>query len=425
MAPEVFITGIGIVSPAGVGAEATWKGLLAGGRYVRSLSAAGGFPPGGLRLPGRDQRVLAAPVPDFPPPWGTENRDRVCQLAIAAAEEAVRNANLENHINPERTMVSVGTSKGGILSFADVTPLLTENRRSRQGGAMPDWARFRDALFSVPPDSPARCIAERFNITAGVHATVAACSTGTLAVIRAVQMIQDGQADVVLCGSSDASLHPLWFAAFERMGVLAPEHPAGGPAYACRPFDRTRAGFALGEGAGILVLEAGQSARRRQVRPIARIAGVSSGTDPAGLTQVSPDAGPLAHVIRLVCRRAGCQPADLACILAHGTATPANDAVEARAVLAVLGEGIHRVPILSIKGAIGHLLGAAGAVEIAAAAWICREGMSPGNSTLIEADKELGDLNLPGEAFPAGRGPVLKTSLGFGGHVAAVVLTPV
>ena len=409
MPPEVLITGIGIVSPAGVGTPATWQALLAGRRCVDRAA--------NLDLAGC-ATDFCAQVRDFTAPAGTEELDRVCQFAVAAAEEAVGHAKLSLPEAAARSMVCVGTSKGGILSFAHLAPLLTE---SRHRGQVLDLR----TLSSIPPDAPARCIAKRFGITGGVHATVAACSTGTLAIIRAARFIEDGHADVVLAGSADASLHKLWFAAFEQMGILAPAHPERGAAWSGRPFDRTRAGLVLGEGAAILVLESGQSARRRGVDPIARLAGSASGTDPAGLAQVSSDGESLAQVIRLACERAGCRGADIACIHAHGTGTPANDRAEACSLRLVFGDRAAAVPVVSIKGAIGHLLGGAGAVEIAAAALSCREGVSPGTPTLIEPDGELGLHSLPREAFSPARGPVLKTSLGFGGQVAAVVLTPV
>jgi 3-oxoacyl-(acyl-carrier-protein) synthase len=456
MPPDVFITGIGIVSPAGVGTEATWRGLLAGGRYVQTLQFSCACHDRGapdLDLAGCATQFCAQ-VPSFTPPRGTENMDRVCQMAIVAAEEALGDAALlpaggllgslaadpsrsvasdtagtavaRGHgLDTGRTIVSVGTSKGGILTFADLAPLLTKTRHFASSPAYWRQTATREMLFSIPPDAPARCIAERFGIRGGVHTTVAACSTGTLAVIRGARFIEDRQADVVICGSADASLHKLWFAAFEQMGVLAPEHAILGPAWACRPFDRSRAGFALGEGAAILVLESGESARRRSVLPIARLAGAACGTDPAGLTQIGPDAEPLARTIRLACDRAGCQPEDITCVQAHGTATPANDRIESRAIRLALGRRAESVPIVSIKGAIGHLLGGAGSVELAVAALTCRDGISPGTATLIDPDPRLGSLSLLRGACRPARGPVLKTSLGFGGHLGAVVLTPV
>lgn len=412
MASEILITGLGVVSPAGLTAPAAWEGLLAGERYVA--------PAPNLDLTGCATNFCAQ-VRNFSPPSGTETQDRVCQLAVAAAEEAVGHANLSTVLRdkPSRVVVSVGTSKGGILTFAELAPLLTENRRRGR-----DAPPSRQQIASIAPNAPARCIAERFGISGGIHATVAACSTGTLAVIRAARFIEDDEADVVLAGSADASLHRLWFAAFEQMGVLAPAHPNHGPAWACRPFDANRAGLALGEGAAILVLESAQSARRRGVKPIARLSGAAAGTDPAGLTQVSQDAGPLAEIIRVACARAGCQPADIACVHAHGTGTPTNDRAETRAIRQALGNYAAEVPIVSIKGAIGHLLGGAGAVEIAMAALSCQEGRSPGTVTLLDLDPGLGRLNVPREAFGIARGPILKTSLGFGGHVAATILAP-
>lgn len=275
------------------------------------------------------------------------------------------------------------------------------------------------------PDAPASRLAGRLKAASGTHASVAACSTGTMAVIRGVQFIQDGDADLVLCGGADASLHPLWLAAFEQMDVLAPPHVDFGSGWACRPFDATRGGFALGEGAAVLVLESARSLKRTRSEPLARITGYARGTDPTGPTTLDETGASLAHVIRLACSRAGCRPDGLACIYAHGTGTQTNDRTEARAIRAVLADAAERVPIVSLKGVIGHLLGAAGAVELALAVLACKQGRSPGNLTLLEPDPALGRLQLPREEFPLAGGPILKTAMGFGGHVAAVVMAPV
>jgi len=277
-------------------------------------------------------------------------------------------------------------------------------------------------LRDGPPDGAARRIARRFGATGGTHATVGACATGTLAIIQAARWIQDGEADIVLAGSADACLTPLWLAAFERMGVLASPHPALGPAYACRPFDRTRDGFVVAEGAAILVLESERSVRRRGVKPAARITAFASGSDPTGLVNANSEGEVLAAVVAETLRRGGCDPRDLAAILAHGTGTLSNDATEILALRRALGAEISRAPIVSVKGVIGHLLGAAGSVETALTVLAVRDRRLPGNATLIEPDPAFADLTLPRKPVNLPPGPILKTSMGFGGHVAAILV---
>ncbi len=407
MPDRVLVTGVGIISPAGCGAEATWSALLAGCRAVGRLDpAADRFPP--------HRPWPAAPVRSFQPSAQRSGpTDRVCQFALAAAEEALRDAGLPLPIGG-RARVSFGTSKGGVLSFAAWADTFAAGDRS-----------VPVPLANVLPDGPANQVARLCGITGGVHATVAACSTGTLAVIRAADWIADGQADLVICGSSDACLHPLWFACFERMGVLAAEHASLGAAYGCRPFDRTRTGFAVGEGAAVLILESQAHARQRNARPLAALTGWATGTDPAGLTAMDSAGESLRQVLASACGRAGVHPADIACVHAHGTGTRPNDLIEGRVIRRFLNATAPRVPVVSIKGAIGHLLGAAGAVELAVAVQVCRTRRSPGNVTLLEADPEFEDLCLPGEAFDVGPGAVVKLSLGFGGHLAAVVVESV
>lgn len=408
MPQSVLVTGIGILSPAGCGADATWSSLLAGCRAV------GRFEPGADQ-PSAHRPWPAARVPGFTPrdPAAPGSVDRVCRFALAAAQEALNNAGKPSLAGP-RTRVSIGTSKGGVLSFAAWADAWAAGDR-----------RIPNPWADLLPDAPARYVAQQLGITGGAHTTVAACATGSLAVIRAAQWIADGQADLVVCGSSDACLHPLWFAAFERMGVLAEEHVTRGAGYSCRPFDDARTGFALGEGAAALILESEPHARKRDAQPLATLAGWATGTDPAGLTAMDPAGESLRHVLALACDRAGVGPEDIACIHAHGTGTRENDRIEGRVIRDFLNATAPRVPVVSIKGAMGHLLGAAGSVELAVAARACQARRSPGNATLLHPDPEFAGLCLPRESTDLRPGAIVKLSLGFGGHVAAVVLEPV
>lgn len=450
MSDCVYVTGVGIVSPAGRGGAVNWGALVEGGRFIRRVvdpELTGG------------SAACAGIVEAFEPPAGTETWDRVCQMAAAAADQAFLAADVCGHrahpVDPSRLAVSVGTSKGGILSFDTLTrrlallpytsykhslPAKTSFQRSlyKEGEASINESKGgkrsslyiddkpSDTLYSllcdIPPDGPARRLAARFGARAGAHATVAACATGTLAVIHGVRSILDGRADVVLAGSSDASLHPLWFAAFRQIGLLAAESTDFAADWVCRPFDVTRSGFAISEGAGMLVLESAQSARRRGVRPLARILGYAMGSDPSGLTQLRRDGIPLARVADIACRRAGVQGSDLAAIQAHGTGTLANDLAELNAIRLLCGPRTQEIPVVSLKGALGHLLGAAGAVELAVSTLAVLKRVLPPNATLRHPDPGLGQAWLPQGAVNLGPGPILKTSMGFGGHVAAVVV---
>jgi len=424
---EVFITGVGLVTPAGVSSNDTWIHLLANNVYTSYIDRESS------RLLVIQKEFIdylksilplwcAAPAGGCDPPDLDVTADRMTQLTVAAADEAVRVAGLRSEdgllYRPDRCRVSIGTSKGGVITFGRVFDQIADG--SVNGNAAAVFGRL---LNEFPPDTAARRVAQRFGMTGGSHATVAACATGVLSLIRAAQWIEDDEADVVLAGSGDASITPLWLAAFDRMGVQARAHPTRGPGYACRPFDQTREGFVVGEGAAVLVLESERSVHRRGVEPLARLAGFATGSDPAGLARLTPDAGPLAEVIRRALDRAGIQPRQIAAVQAHGTATLVNDQVEIAAIREVLGDRASSVPVVSFKGAIGHLLGAAGAVETALAVLAVKRGVCPGTTTLLEPDPDLGPLGLPNEPFPITHGPILKISMGFGGHLAALIVT--
>ena len=404
MPADVLVTGIGIVSPAGISREQTWRTLLADGRAVHRLE--GGFGPGFGPL-------CAATVDGFSPPAGTEHLSRVSQLAVAAAEEALISARLATQSEGVRIAASIGTSK----PLVDL--LLPGPRGVDQDGTL--RTRPPCGWFDFLPDAPARTICARFGL-APAHSTVCACSTGLHAIIHGAETIQNGEADIVLAGSADSSLSPLWLAAYRNMGVLAQEHPELGPAWACRPFDRHRSGFVVGEGAALVILESRDSASRRGVSPWARIQGWAIGSDPAGLAQVSENGTPLAEVVRSALNHGSVRSQDISCLYAHGTATPQNDLAEMNCFRQVFGRHLTSLPVVSTKGAIGHLMGAAGAVETVLAVLAGQSGRSPGTATLVEPDPEFADLRLPTRAFDLAAGASLKTSLGFGGHLAAIVV---
>jgi len=481
-----FVTGVGIVCPAGADTPSAWQTMLAGIPCVTPFQ--------GASITG-GAAVCVGRVPDFSPEAaglnGNIEGDRVCQLALAAADQAWAAAGLHgvaaNHFDPARSAVSFGTSKGSIFAFSSFFDRFLNAQSTRKNAEGAKFSRRNQAadhpvgavllknyqspsisyfdpysqkidsslgqlsiqsddhlivqsddqilkklLRDVPPDAAARMLAARYGITGGTHASVAACATGSLAVIRAVQMIRDGQADVVIAGSADASLHPLWLAAFEQMKALAKPHPQRGSGWACRPFDRDRCGFAMAEGAAALIIESEASVRRRGIEPLARISGYAMGSDSTGLATVHQDGAPLAELIKIAACRAGIELGmnprkhgsnrRIVAVQAHGTGTFTNDLAEMNALRAC-----HlcsdQIPIVSFKGALGHMLGAAGAVELAISALAIKHRILPGNATLLEPDPTFAPTWLPTKAIGLEpKGAILKTSLGFGGHLAALVL---
>lgn len=417
---EVFVTGIGMVTPLGRDTSATWRALCAGERGVRPVR--------GVDLAGC-RTDFAGQVPDEGGSPESAGIDRGVRFATMAADEALRDAGLDVNALArlgDRAAVVVGSSKGSVLTFAALHERWirrADNRLSlyRNGGGL---GRFWQ---DVPPHAVAGAVARHVGAVGPRLCPVAACATGAVAAVQATRLVADADADVVVCGAADASIHPLWIAAFEQMDVLAPAHPIDGPAGACRPFDAERRGFAVSEGAAMLVLESQASVRARRARPLARVIGWALGSDPAGIATVDTSAAPLIAVIDAALARARVRPADVDLVNAHATGTAANDAAEAVAYArldarrAVAGP----VCISALKGALGHLLGAAGAVELAACVQTFRSGLIPptaNHTAPSEEGRSLGVVTRPCSVAPR---HILKTSLGFGGHLAAIVLSAV
>lgn len=272
------------------------------------------------------------------------------------------------------------------------------------------------------PNTPASLVAERWKIRGPVLCPVAACATGLMSLWRGAELIREGVCDVVLAGSTDASLQPSVLGAFSRMGVLAKE--TGDPREACRPFDLHRTGFAVGEGAAVLVMERADVAQARGVTPYAEWLGGGCVSDPSGITHLDEEATGLIWLIRDVLKRSGVAPDEIDYINLHGTGTWGNDRTETHAVREALGQHADRVSCSSLKGSLGHLLGAAGSVETACTLLAMREGRIPLTRNLDHPDPACDLDYTPHQSRPRTIRHALKLSLGFGGHQVAAVFGP-
>lgn len=414
----VRITGIGVVSPLGQNRELTWQRLIAGERALRWLTSdetasrsfaewpdqAAGAPailPTDLR-----QRVAALQPPSECIAALTEP---VIAQACAASLEAINDAGLcVTDLDLDRVGCVIGTSKGGVRSFEQLC------RPSTTAATLPfSW-------LLAWPDGAATLVASLLGLRGPVLAPVTACATGLSSIVRGVELIRDNVCDIVIAGSSDASLTPAMLASFRRLGVLA--KGVDEPATAVRPFDRHRNGFLIGEGSAVFVLEAAKHAQSRQRRGYAQWLGGGCLSDAAGLTQLSTEPDTLVRLIHDALRRSDIAPGELDAISLHGTATPSNDQLEARAIRAALGAAADQVSCFSVKGAIGHLLGAAGSVEFASLLLAMRDGSVPPTMNLTEPDSGF-DLDfVTGQAKSRRVDVAMKLSLGFGGHLVAGVV---
>jgi 3-oxoacyl-[acyl-carrier-protein] synthase II len=404
--PRVAITGMGVKTPAGQNLSSFWAGLIG----ARSVAA----PITGLAVSELPVRI-ACQVQDFDPAHYLDTKearrvDRVAQLGFAAAADAVEDAGTMT-VDPARCAVVAGTGIGGLGTQED------QERVFFQRGAN------RVSPFLVPmmmPNATAALISMQLGWTGSNTCIATACAAGAHAVGEGARLIRDGSADVVLAGGSEAPISPIALVAFSRMGALS--NRQDDPARASRPFDVERDGFVIGEGAAYLVLERWDQALSRRARIWGEVAGYGRNADAYHVTAPSPGGGGAADCIDLALRDAVVEPAAIGHVNAHGTSTPLNDAAEAEAIIKVFGGNAPSVT--SIKGVTGHLIGAAGAAEAVAAVLALGNGMAPPTANHERTDPAIDIDVVADQPRPIAAKPVLSTSFGFGGHNAALILSP-
>jgi 3-oxoacyl-[acyl-carrier-protein] synthase II len=420
-ARRAVITGVGVVSSFGIGFPTLLAGLAAGARAIRPLtcfdaSALAARIAGQVPVDALDDTWLAANLPPALHPAAARwvelgaLRDRKVGFALVAAAEAWRQAGppASRHIP---LVLASGLERALIQDFAPVL----------QAGRI-DWAldarRARPIVRNrASVDLAARAVADVLGLgRTTVH--VSACAAGALAVAHGAALVERGE-PVAICGAADSMLDPIGVGGMITLGTTSPR---GTDLDACRPFDRRRDGLVLGEGAAVFVVEDEAHARARGARPLARVLGWGASQDAYKPSAPNPDGVVSAIAMSRALARAGVTPDRLGYINAHGTGTPLNDVAEIRAIRRALGAAAERVPISSIKGAIGHLMAASGAIEIAASLLAFEHDRLPGTANLRDRDPEC-DLDVIGEAPRDARvETVLSSSFGFGGQNAVVVL---
>ena len=405
MRKRVVVTGVGTINPVGLSVGQTWNNLIAGKSGIGRIRA---FDPEEWQL----KTHIAGEVHDFDPTSfidGKEARrlDRFSQLALGAAIEAVESSGLriEGDLRYEvGTIVASGI--GGAIT------LVTQAQTLLEKGAR------RVNPFTVPmlmPNAASGVISIRFGALGPSYATVSACASAADAIGSALDMIRSGRAKVVLAGGSEAAILPICIAGFEQAHALCTDSNDR-PEKASRPFDATRSGFVLAEGAGILVLEEEEFARSRGARILAELAGWGAAADGYHITAPEPGGDGGTRAVRAAMVNGEVEPDDVVYINAHGTSTQLNDKVESLIIKKVFAERASRIPVSSTKSMTGHLGGAAGAVEAVICVKALETGRAPPTMNYENIDPECALDYIPNTAREIGKGVALSNSFGFGGH---------
>ena len=399
---RIVVTGIGLVSPIGLTADATWESLVAGRSGVGRITA---FDPEGF------ETTIAAEVPDFDPTNYMDRKearraDRFSQFALAAARQALEQADLlrEEPLG-ERVSSLIASGVGGIITLSEQYDVLREKGPKRI------------SPFLVPMmliDMAAGNVSITFGARGPSFATVSACASGADAIGSGMDLIRKGVIDVAICGGSEAPICPIAVAGFNSAGALSRNNEV--PEAASRPFDAQRDGFIIGEGGAVLVIERLEHALERGATPIVELSGYGVTSDASHITQPAPFGEGGARAMRQAIAGAGLKPEDVDYINAHGTSTPINDKAETDAVKSVFGEDAHKVAISSSKSMTGHLLGAAGAIEAAICALAIERGCIPPTINLNNPDPECDLDYTPHNARMTKVDVAMTNSLGFGGH---------
>jgi 3-oxoacyl-[acyl-carrier-protein] synthase II len=403
---RVAVTGLGAVTPLGNDWRSTWDAAVAGRSGIDFISAfdASEYP---VRI--------AAEVKDFDPaalvgPREARRLDRFVLLSLAAAVEGWADAGLEGVYEPGRVGVLFGSAIGGIIGIVEQHNTLLERGPDRVSPYF---------IPSVLPDSASGQIALTLGVRGPNYAPVSACATGSTAIGEAAEVIRRGDADAVLAGGAEAAVTPLILAGFCAMRGLAAEEEY--PPRASRPFDATRAGFVIGEGACVLVLEELEAARARGAHVYAEVIGYGASNDAYHLATPDPESVGVAEMMRAALRRAELEPENVGYINAHGTSTPLGDAAETRAIKAVFGDHAYKLAVSSTKSMHAHCFGAAGAVEAMMCVLALQEGILPPTINYEVPDPECDLDYVPNEARRVQVDVALSNAMGLGGHNGCVL----
>jgi 3-oxoacyl-[acyl-carrier-protein] synthase II len=406
---RVVVTGLGAITPLGNDMQTTWEGLLSGRSGVDRIST---FNPEDL-----DVRI-AAEIKDFDLEERVGRRrarrsDRFSLLALEAAHQAVRDGKLdfsEDGIDRERVGVLIGTGIGGVIVLLENYDVYRAQGPRRVSPLM---------IPSLMPNAASALVAIDYGLKGVNLAISSACATGSHAIGEAATIIRRGDADVMLCGGSEAAIHPLSVAALANMHAISRRNDE--PQRASRPFDAERDGFVLGEGTGVLILESLEHAEERGAQIRGELIGYAGTCDAFHIAAPEESGDGAARAMALALRDAGVTPDEVDYINAHGTSTPLNDGIETRAIRSVFGDHADRLAVSSTKSMTGHLMGAAGAVEAIACIRSLETGWVPPTINYENPDPECDLDYVPNEARELGPRIVLSNSFGFGGHNACLV----
>lgn len=406
---RVVITGLGVVSPIGNTVDELWTNLISG--------KSGSAPITYFDTTHFDTK-FACEVKGFDPLNYMDRKlaqrvDPFTQFALAASDMAIKDSGIDfSKYSPFRTGVVFGSGIGGMWTYHKEQTKLYE----KQGN--PD----RISPFFIPmliADIAAGRISMRHNLRGPNYATISACTTSAHSIIDSVVLIQRGNADVMVTGGSEAVICPMGVGGFNAMKALSTRNDA--PQKASRPFDKDRDGFVMGEGGASLVIEELEFAKSRGAKIYAEIAGIGLTADAHHITEPSPDGEGVAEAMRIALADAETKPDEVDCINAHGTSTYYNDKNETTAIKKVFGEHSYKIPVHSIKSMVGHLLGAAGAIESIASALTIVNGMVPPTINYETPDPDCDLDYVPNKALKKEINTVMCDNSGFGGHNTAIV----
>jgi len=404
---KIVVTGIGATTPLGGDAVTTWKALLAGESGISTLEqewiARYEIP---VTFAGQ-AKVKASEVLT---PQECKRLDPSSQFALISAREAWKDAG-EPEVQPERLAVEFATGIGGVWTLLDAFDTLKEKGPRR---VLP---------MTVPmlmPNGPAAAVGMDISARGGVRTAVSACASSTEAIANAIDRLRSGEVDIVVAGGCEAAIHPLPVAAFASMHALSRRNDD--PAAASRPYDVDRDGFVMGEGGATVVLELEEHAKARGAKIYAELAGGAVTSDAYHITAPDPEGSGAARAVLAALDEAGAKPTDVIHINAHATSTPVGDIAEYTALKRVFGDHLKNIVVSATKGATGHLLGGAGAIEAIFTILALKERVAPPTLNLDNQDPAI-PLDVPKEPrmLPEGNLVAMSNSFGFGGHNAVVV----